>query len=221
MVGAQTIISGAVSKVGPLYRLRMRAINVETATIQGQFNRNIPNGPTITALADGSASYGTSSEVPRGSAGNYGNATASDNAGQTAANSGEQTATPATPADPASGTYTFWPRPQATKAGVGIDAYLVKIVVRGNYFIVYMDRVARGMTDSRAMPGYWYLRDNVLLTDLDHPARTWHPVNHAENNGIDGEVLSFEKVTGTRFSLECSWYGQNIFEEITLDKPDT
>ena len=50
MLGAQTIISGTISKIGNLFRLRMRALDVETAQILGQFNKNILNGPTISAL---------------------------------------------------------------------------------------------------------------------------------------------------------------------------
>ncbi len=49
MAGAQIIISGAVSKLGDLYRLRIRALSVQSAQIEGQFNRNIPEGDTILA----------------------------------------------------------------------------------------------------------------------------------------------------------------------------
>jgi hypothetical protein len=59
MAGAQIIISGAVSKIGDLYRLRVRALSVQSAQIEGQFNRNIPNGPTVTALVNSKATgYG-------------------------------------------------------------------------------------------------------------------------------------------------------------------
>jgi hypothetical protein len=63
MAGAQIIISGAVSKIGDLYRLRVRALSVQTASIEGQFNRNIPEGTTIAALARSQATgYGESGE---------------------------------------------------------------------------------------------------------------------------------------------------------------
>ncbi|MDR2446846.1 MAG: hypothetical protein LBD58_06095 [Treponema sp.] len=59
MAGAQTIISGAVSKIGDLYRLRVRGLSVQTAAIEGQFNRNIPDGPVIAALVKSEATgYG-------------------------------------------------------------------------------------------------------------------------------------------------------------------
>jgi hypothetical protein len=59
MSGAQIIVSGAVSRVGDLYRLRVRALKVENAQIEGQFNRNIPDCPTIAALVQSKATgYG-------------------------------------------------------------------------------------------------------------------------------------------------------------------
>jgi hypothetical protein len=59
MAGAQIIISGAVSRIGDLYRLRVRALSVQGAQIEGQFNRNIPGNPTITALVSSKATgYG-------------------------------------------------------------------------------------------------------------------------------------------------------------------
>jgi uncharacterized protein (TIGR02145 family) len=51
ILGAQTIIMGAVSKFGDSYRMRIQALDVETARIVGQINRNIPYSPTIAMLA--------------------------------------------------------------------------------------------------------------------------------------------------------------------------
>ena len=50
MLGAQNIITGNVTKIGDRYRLTVRALNVESAQIVGQFNRNISNSSTINAL---------------------------------------------------------------------------------------------------------------------------------------------------------------------------
>ena len=59
MAGAQIIITGAVSKIGDLFRMRIRALSVQTAQIIGQFNKNIPNGPTVMALVNSKATgYG-------------------------------------------------------------------------------------------------------------------------------------------------------------------
>ena len=48
--GAQTIVSGRVMQVGDRFRITIRALDVETARIQGQYNRNLAAGPTINAL---------------------------------------------------------------------------------------------------------------------------------------------------------------------------
>ena len=51
MLGAQIIVSGAVSQIGDRFRLRVRALDVTTAQILGQFNRNVGSGQTtMTAL---------------------------------------------------------------------------------------------------------------------------------------------------------------------------
>jgi len=52
--GAQTIVSGAISKLGNGYRIRVRALEVQTALVQGQFNRNINSSPLITTLVSSS-----------------------------------------------------------------------------------------------------------------------------------------------------------------------
>jgi TolB-like protein len=54
MLGAQTIITGIVSKVGDNYRLRVRALSVQSAQIEGQFNKNIANSPTLNTLVQSS-----------------------------------------------------------------------------------------------------------------------------------------------------------------------
>jgi hypothetical protein len=82
MAGAQIIISGAVSQIGDLYRLRVRALSVQSAQIEGQFNRNIPDSPTVTALV-------------RSRATGYGGAPATSGSGPSA---------PATAAGPAQAT---------------------------------------------------------------------------------------------------------------------
>ena len=48
--GAQTIVSGRVRQLDDRYRMTIRALEVQTAQVQGQYNRNIAGGKTITAL---------------------------------------------------------------------------------------------------------------------------------------------------------------------------
>jgi len=64
MLGAQTIVSGTVTKIGALYRLQVKAIAVQTAAIQGQWSRNIPDGATIAALTINQSSGATAQTRP-------------------------------------------------------------------------------------------------------------------------------------------------------------
>jgi hypothetical protein len=75
--GAQTIVSGKVSKVGERYRMTIRALEVQTAQVQGQYNRNIVAGKTITELmgSGGGSGKGTQS-TPAKTTGSGGSGTA-------------------------------------------------------------------------------------------------------------------------------------------------
>ena len=66
MLGAQTIVSGSVRKIGALYRLEVKAIEVQTAAVQGQWNKNIPDGATIAALTENTNTGGSASAVTSG-----------------------------------------------------------------------------------------------------------------------------------------------------------
>jgi len=50
LFGAQSIVSGQVTPFGGNYRFSVRALSVESAQVQGQFNKNIPATETISAL---------------------------------------------------------------------------------------------------------------------------------------------------------------------------
>jgi TolB-like protein len=50
MLGAQTIVSGTVAKIGSVYRIQARAIEVQTAAVQGQFSLNVDNKGLIVSL---------------------------------------------------------------------------------------------------------------------------------------------------------------------------
>ena len=66
-LGTQTIVSGRFSQIDNRYRMIIRALDVQTAQVQGQYNRNIPAGSTITALmrSGGSSAGGTQSAAAR------------------------------------------------------------------------------------------------------------------------------------------------------------
>jgi len=59
MLGAQIIVSGAVNKIGTLYRIQVKAIEVQTAGVRGQWSRNVPAGATMAALTERYAPAGT------------------------------------------------------------------------------------------------------------------------------------------------------------------
>jgi len=48
--GAQTIVSGKVAQMGKSYRMTIRALEVQTAQVQGLYNRNIRAKKTIMEL---------------------------------------------------------------------------------------------------------------------------------------------------------------------------
>ena len=52
MLGAQTIVSGSITTIGSIYRIQIRAIAVQTATLQGQFSQSVDSkGNTVAALS--------------------------------------------------------------------------------------------------------------------------------------------------------------------------
>jgi TolB-like protein len=199
MLGAQALVTGSLTSIADLRRVMFKVIMTETAAVVVQHPADIINDRRVQALL---AQGGGSQAVV------YGSATSGGTTAQAPA---------ATPAGPKIGTYTFSPRPQATNAGVYIDAYIVKIVVQERYMLIYQTNVSRG-TGGRAAPGYWYLSGEGIITDLDNPTRAWTKIRHVDDpDGPNtGEVLSFEGVIATRFSLECNWYGTNIYNEINL-----
>jgi TolB-like protein len=90
--GAQTIVSGRVSPMGSRYRLTIRALEVQTAQVQGQFNRNIAASLTITDLMK---SGGGGTATAQAAAGGRGTPTATTPATQPAAQPATAPATPA------------------------------------------------------------------------------------------------------------------------------
>lgn len=58
-LGAQTIVSGSVTSLPNRYRISIRALNVQTAEVQGQFNRNIDTSQLITAFLQQAPSAGS------------------------------------------------------------------------------------------------------------------------------------------------------------------
>ena len=201
-IGAQSIVTGSVRTLGSRYRITVRALDVETAKVQAQFNKNIAAGETIVALMGGPAA--TTAAGARQAATTSG-----------AAASGGSTAAAPAPAAIANGTYTFWPRPRFMRAGVDINVYLDRIVVRSGYFSVYVQGAAQGSasTFERGVDLNYNYTDQWIIQDLDRPSRTY--------TGIRGDAgqrfMTFENVTCRRFSLTYKANPDAIFEEINLN----
>ena len=82
-LGAQTIVTGVISPLAERHRMRIRALDVQTAQVQGQYNRNINASPTITALMRGGASSNTSYGTRPASTGNTNTETTSGSGNRT------------------------------------------------------------------------------------------------------------------------------------------
>jgi len=97
MLGAQSIVSGSITTIGSVYRIQVRAIEVKTAKVQGQFPKNIDSkGTIVSALTKLVEPAGTALTSTSGT-------TRPSTPTQTATSATTQTTTPtATPA--ASGT---------------------------------------------------------------------------------------------------------------------
>jgi TolB-like protein len=208
ILGVKTIVTGSVTQMGDLYRFTVRALAVETAQIQGQFGRNIPRGRTIVALLGGSGGSGTGTATRRTASGTSGG-TAQTSAGSTAA--------------PANGTYTFYPRLRATKAGMPVNAYIDRIIVSGGYMTVVVASTPVGRGDG-FIPGgnNWWITGSAILQDLDNPRLSYNGVNRVVDELSGGNAISFQGVTGRRFSLTNNFDGDppTVFDEIILpDQP--
>jgi len=227
MLGAQTIVSGSVRKIGSLYRLEVKAVEVQTAAIQGQWNKNIPQGMTIAALTENTSS-GTAAASPspagaqRTQAATGGTGTTSGTA-QASAGSKAAPAAPETlkaqlsaTTAPQVGRYIFFPRPQVYKRGIPDREWLYQIIVRGRNMLVYVGDTQRGPSTTDL--GGWEV-SGTILTNLDNPSRTWGHIGGSRSSNFNegGTVLSFENVTGYRFSLEHT-YWSIIIENIDLSK---
>jgi hypothetical protein len=219
-LGAQTIVSGAISELADRHRMRIRALNVETAQVQGQYNRNIAASRTLTALMKGGKSKNAS----------YVAANTRTSGGGTV-----QTQTPAATRQQAgakNGTYTFWPRPRAMQAGLPADMWIPQIITSNDYIVIFFAGKASGdFSDGRGGIYYSEWRDANLiqLQDLDNPSRFYKPVsiNKTDNGGGAIWSMSFRRFPATRFSLTCEKVGFHpnqtpmVFEEIIIpDEPD-
>lgn len=64
LLGAQTIVSGSLESIGAVYRFRIRAIEVRSASIQVSYGKNIQNDSIVQALLGGPAAGSAPPSAP-------------------------------------------------------------------------------------------------------------------------------------------------------------
>jgi len=120
------------------------------------------------------------------------------------------------------GEHWFWPRPRATQAATNINQYIVLVKKSGIYTTFYLSATALGRDDSYHGSLYdWGGYQNAsTLKNLD-TEEIWTPIN-ADSTGADDKhkgaaFVTFENVTGTRFSLANTMSDpDSVFTLITL-----
>jgi hypothetical protein len=185
--------------------MTIRALNVQTAQVQGQYNRNIATSRTLTALMKG----GRSSNVAYSGRSDSNSGLASSSSG------GRQAA--AQPAALQAGTYIFFPRPRATYNAIPINAYIDKIVVRGRNMLIYVSTTARGPSNGGAQGFNTAAGFTCLIINLDRPSQSWKQIGAQYDYEQHVIIVSYENVTATRFSIENTyWNGVVVWEEINM-----
>ena len=70
MLGAQSIISGSLTDMGGFYRIVIRVLNVQNASVEVQYRSNIANDTVVTALLSGGRTNRTTTSGSSGTASN-------------------------------------------------------------------------------------------------------------------------------------------------------
>jgi hypothetical protein len=122
------------------------------------------------------------------------------------------------------GTYTFYPRIRAIQSGADVNAYIDRIVVRGEYMNIFLtnESIGKGGSPAGEFRHSWRVNgDRFFIQDLDRPARTWIRVNYGDDEITGGMFLTYQGVNATRFKLTDRDSHPNIvFEEIIMGEPD-
>jgi len=229
-VGADIVVTSSLVKINDIYRFRTRVINVANGVLQMTGDYSISDTQQLARYIPGAAPAPKPAPVAPAPA-----------PAATPAPAPVPASVPAKPAAPAKGTYTFYPRPQATQGGIpvrasdGASAYIDRIVVSGKYFTVFLVAVPEGKARGYMMiPGNnWRgsAEGSIKLQDLDNPRLTYNVVNTGDDPETGGVFNTFEGVTARRFSLSNSYTGQLtssgnssppvVFEEIVMPaQPD-
>jgi TolB-like protein len=209
MLGAQSIVSGSLTRIGDEYRIVIRVLNVQSAAVSVQYRNDIVNDSRVQALLEG----GRSAPAVRTT--------------QAAAPITREQPAPAPAPQQAglrSGTYTFYPRLRATQGGVDVNAYIDRIVIRGEYMNIFLtnEPIGRGGAPAGEWRHSWRISANdFFIQDIDRPTRTWVRVNYGDDETTGGMFLTYQGVTASRFKLTSRADNPHmIFDEIIIGNPD-
>jgi TolB-like protein len=204
-LGAQSIVSGSLTEIGGgMYRIVIRVLNVETAAVAVQYRNNIADDRLVSTLLEGGRSEGT--VTARGSR--------TSGAVQTA----PATVIPAL----ADGTYSFYPRIQATQGARNVAAYLDKIVVLRGYVTFYIFSIPQGEGGTTRIAGSKW--ETATLKDMD--TSSYGRLIQAERKFTFYDMssiayeLTFQNVNGKRLTLASPDNPPVEFYDIVLDQPD-
>jgi TolB-like protein len=207
LLGAQAIVSGSLQDIGGLYRIVIRALSVQTGTVEVQYRSDINNDRRVTALLSGG--IGTTSGNNRQNVSiNVSQSTGAQN-----------------------GIYTFWPRLRPTRAGLAVnDIFIPQITITKDFVVIHFCRNAAGTwQDENWDTGISGFYDKCFFTlqDLDNPSLFFEPVSQQSTSNGMGRIwtISYKRFNATRLKLTGKQYSGDqqpfVFEEIVLGKPDS
>lgn len=129
----------------------------------------------------------------------------------------------AKPAAPpiADGTYTFWPRPRATKGGVATNIYLVKVEFIEDYTVVYISTTSEGQGRAGGLVSSISDWERTVIRDLDKPQNVYNSTQVSWDDD-NFKVLSFKRIASRHFRFSDDQQNPAaVFSNITLpENPD-
>jgi TolB-like protein len=233
-LGVQYVVTGAISELGNQHRIRIKTLNVQTAEVIGQNNRNVANSLIIPDLKKGgktSQSNYALNEYARGNlVGNTTNTSTTTTTTNTNNNNTQITNTPPpvpVPTGPKPGVYTFWPRLQPTRSGVKVNnVFIPQITVTKDFIVIYFCRNATGTWASEDFStgiSSFYYKEYYTLQDIENTARFFTIVDaQHHSNGMGGLLsISYKYFNATKLKMTGMQYGGEqpfVFEEIDFSK---
>ena len=216
-LNAQFVVTGLFESAGENYRFRTRLVHVVLGSVQGTSTLNVSQNPHLYQLLGIEAPVIIAAPEPP---------PATPVPLPVVPEPLPAAPVPAASVSPVQaglrdGIYTFHPRVRAIRGGMGQNAYIDRVVVRGGFMNIYLVNVPVGAGSHSGIPHYG--GRNSHIQDLDRPQGVFTPVREAEYSEAGSRfwVVTFEAVTATRFTVINTSQNPNlIFEEIILGEPD-